>query len=154
MTTDRPLRRAWDSCNWISLIADDEPERAEICQRILEDAEAGNCIIVASALTLAEVIKQKGQPILSDSEEQTIANFFLHEYVLIQDLTRTIGEDARRLARRYGLKPNDAVHLATALAADADVFESWNTRDFANLPDLAIQTRVPTFEGQVRMMDV
>lgn len=151
MTTGKPLRRAWDACNWISLIAEDEPERAETCQRILEDAEAGNCVIIVSALTLAEVIKQKGQPLLPESDEQTIINFFLHEYVIVQDVTRKIAEDARRLARRYGLKPNDAVHLATALAAAADVFESWNINDFANLPDLAIPTRVPTFEGQVRM---
>jgi predicted nucleic acid-binding protein len=53
------LRRYWDSCNFISLIAEDEADRAEICQHILEDAEAGRLVIITSTLTIAEVIRMR-----------------------------------------------------------------------------------------------
>ncbi|MFQ5903505.1 MAG: type II toxin-antitoxin system VapC family toxin, partial [Candidatus Binatia bacterium] len=91
-----PVRRYWDSTNFISLIAEDEPSRADTCQRILEDAEQGNSRIVISALTIAEVIKPKGQPVLSEDAETTINNFFLHDYILVYDLTRAIAEEARK----------------------------------------------------------
>ena len=59
MTTSNNHRRYWDSCNWISLIAEDEVERANICERILEDAADGTGVVITSALTLAEVVKKK-----------------------------------------------------------------------------------------------
>ena len=34
-------RRYWDSTNWISLLAEDEAYRADICQNILNDLVAG-----------------------------------------------------------------------------------------------------------------
>ena len=42
MTTDESVgRRYWDSTNWISLLAEDEAYRADICQNILNDMVAG-----------------------------------------------------------------------------------------------------------------
>ena len=142
-----PVRRYWDSTNFISLIAEDEPSRADTWQRILEDAEQGNSRIVISALTIAEVIKPKGQPVLSEGAETTISNFFLHDYILVHDLTRAIAEEARKLARQHGLKPNDAVHHATAIAAKVDVFETWNTNDFSGLQGIPFPIREPTWQG-------
>jgi predicted nucleic acid-binding protein len=139
--------RYWDSTNFISLIAEDEPARADICQRILEDAEQGNCRIIISALTIAEVIKPKGQPVLAEDAETTISDFFLHDYISVYDLTRAIAENARKLAREHGLKPNDAIHLATTMAARVDVFETYNTNDFAGLEGIPFQIREPAWQG-------
>ena len=143
------LRRYWDSCNFISLIAEDEAERAEICQRILEDAEAGRVVIVTSTLTIAEVIRMRGSPMLTEDEEATISNFFLHRYILMYDVTRIIAENARKLAREHGIRPNDAIHLATALLSDADVFETWNTNDFGRVQGIPIEIRTPTWQGNL-----
>ena len=141
-------RRYWDSCNFISLVAEDEVERAEICQRVLEDTEKGDVGIITSALTIAEVVKPKGSPAFTAAKEQTIASFFEHRYILIHDVTRIIGEASRRLSREHGLKPRDAIHLATALLAGADVFESWNTRDFFPLRGVVpIEIREPMWVG-------
>ena len=147
MNLSDPVRRYWDSTNFISLIAEDEPSRAETCQRILEDAEQGTSQVVISALTIAEVIKPKGQPVLTEDAETTISNFFLHEYMLVYDLNRAIAEHARKLARQHGLRPNDAVHLATAIAAKVDVFETYNTNDFSGLEGIPFQIREPTWQG-------
>ena len=153
MTTSSNQRRYWDSCNWISLIAEDEVERANTCERILDDAVAGNTVIITSALTLAEVVKKKGEPVLSESDEHTIIRFFEQPYLLVHDVTRAVAERARRLSRTYGLKPADAVHLATALLADADFFETWNMNDFGHISssDLQVQIREPQWIGTPRM---
>ena len=153
MTTSSNQRRYWDSCNWISLIAEDEVERANICERILEDAAAGNTVVITSTLTLAEVIKQKGTPVLPESDERTIIKFFEQSYLLVHDVTRVVAERARHLSRVYGLKPPDAVHLATALLANADFFETWNINDFGHIPsgDLAIKIREPSWVGNLRL---
>ena len=146
------LRRYWDSCNFISLIAEDEADRAEICQHILEDAEAGRLVIITSTLTIAEVIRMRGKPMLTEDEETTIGKFFLHSYILMYDVTRVVAENARQLARRYGLRPNDSVHLSTALLSDADVFETWNTRDFERIQGVPIEIRTPTWQGTLPLL--
>ena len=153
MTTSSNQRRYWDSCNWISLIAEDEVERANICQRTLEDAAGGNTVIITSALTLAEVVKKKGEPVLPESDELTIIRFFEQPYLLVHDVTRVVAERARRLSRTYGLKPPDAIHLATALLANADFFETWNIDDFGRISsgELAITIREPAWVGNLRL---
>ena len=151
MTTET-ISRYWDSCNFLSLIADDEINRADICQHILEDAESNKTSIVTSALTIAEVIRPKGKSMLTEEQETTISNFFLHKYVLVHDVTRAVAEYARKLSREHGLKPADAIHLATALSADANVFETWNTNCFAKLlGKISIDIRIPTWEGNLMM---
>ena len=150
VTTPSPDRRYWDSCNWISLIAEDEVQRAEICQRILEDAASGIGSIITSTLTLAEVVKMKGEPLLSEEQERTIASFFEHSYLIVHDVTRRVAEIARSYARDHGLKPPDAIHLATAVLAQADVFETWNMNDFGRLNGLVpITIREPTWTGNL-----
>lgn len=143
------LRRYWDSCNFISMITEDEAERAEICQRILDDGEAGKLVIITSTLTIAEVIHMRGRPMLTDDEETTISNFFLHSYILLHDVTRIVAENARKLARQHGLRPNDSIHLSTALLSDADVFETWNTNDFSRIQGAPIEIRTPTWQGNL-----
>jgi predicted nucleic acid-binding protein len=146
------LRRYWDSCNFISLVAEDEPTRAETCQRILEDAEAGDSEIVISSLTIAEVIKPKGYETIPEEIDQKIANFFLHRYILVHDLTRIVAEKARTYARQYGMKPNDAVHLATAVLAQVNVLETWNLKDFKNAKDAGIlNIQEPTWTGNLSL---
>ena len=152
MTLASGLRRYWDSCNFISLIVEDEADRAEICQHILDDAAAGKTVIITSTLTIAEVIRMRGNPILTEDEETTIAGFFQHSYILMYDVTRMVAENARILARRHGLRPNDAIHLSTAMLSDADVFETWNTNDFSRVQGVPIDIRTPTWQGNLPLL--
>lgn len=143
-------RRYWDSTNWIPIIAEDEVSRAEICQNILNDMVAGKLTVITSAWTLAEVIRRRRSPGISADDDQIITEFFRqHDNLVVHDVTRAIAEKARSLSREHGLRPADAVHLATALSSDSDVFESWD-RDFLALRGrVTIDIREPTWEGAI-----
>ena len=41
-------KRYWDSTNWISVLAEDEAYRADICQNILNDMVAGKLTVITS----------------------------------------------------------------------------------------------------------
>lgn len=145
-------RRYWDSTNWISLLAEDEESRAEICQNILNDMVAGKLTIVTSAWTLAEVIRRRRSPGIPVDDDQIITDFFRqHDNLVIHDVTRSVAERARSLSREHGLRPADAVHLATALSSGADVFESWDHDFLAVRGRVPIEIREPTWEGAIPM---
>lgn len=78
-------------------------ERGQIAQLILDDAATGRWPIFTATFTLAEVIKDKGRPMLTPGEEQRIDAFFRHDYIKLVTLDRRVAEHARMLARRYGL---------------------------------------------------
>ncbi len=145
-------RRYWDSTNWISLLAEDEASRAEICHNILNDMVAGKLTVITSAWTLAEVIRRRRSPGIPVDDDQIITGFFRqHDNLIIHDVTRAIAERARSLSREHRLRPADAVHLATALSSGADVFESWD-RDFVALRGrVPIEIREPRWEGVIPM---
>lgn len=115
----------WDSCNFIALIKQ-EPG-FEVLERILEDAEAGHCTIYTSAFTLAEVTK-KGDQSLAQGTERQITAFFENDYLVLIDVSRLIGELARRIIWSHGLRPADAVHTASALYARVDLFQTSDDR--------------------------
>ena len=119
-------RVCWDACAWIALIQDEEirdektgqliENRGAMCRAVIELAKKGKIEIVTSALSLAEVCKNRN---IKDDDPSKIAAFFEHEFVLLSNLDRTVGERARVLMMSglSGLKPADACHLATAAVA-------------------------------------
>lgn len=149
MTSPKP-RRYWESSVFIALVKG-EANRVEQPQRILEDAAVGKLEIVTSAWTLAEVIKTPGEAPLSPEVEQKIVDFFENEYVLVINLDRKVAEEARQISREHGLKPKDAVHLATAKVARLDLFETWDdevVKLASRIGDPPIDIRHPTWQGQ------
>ena len=149
-SVESDARRYWDSTNWISLLAEDEASRAEICQNILNDMVAGKLTVITSVWTLAEVIRRRRSPSISADDDRVITDFFRqHDNLVIHDVTRAVAEKARSLSREHGLRPADAVHLATALSSGADVLETWD-RDFLALRGrVPIEKREPTCEGAI-----
>jgi len=106
-----------------------EAGRYEIAERILRDAAAGKLEIVASTFVIAEVIKgPTGAPMLTPEQERVIDGFFQHDFITWVELDMTVAYDARRLARLHGLKPADAVHLASAIRGRADQLLRWDDR--------------------------
>jgi predicted nucleic acid-binding protein len=104
----------WDSSVFLAWLKP-EASRRKACREILDEAEAGKLRIVASAITLTEVIKLKDYPALKADNEAKIANFFRQPYLVIHQVNRRIGEDARRLIWKHPkLHPKDSIHLATA----------------------------------------
>jgi len=118
-------RRYWDSCAFLGHLSN-ETDKADKCEAVLSAAEEGRLDIVTSALTLTEVIKTKGGPALPKGEEQKIRDFFEHSWIIVREVDRFIAEQARDLIWAHGLKPYDAIHLATALNLKLAVMDTFD----------------------------
>ena len=119
--------RYWDSNTFLGWLAE-ESDKAPRCKPVLESAEAGNLIIVTSALTIAEVLWLKGEQKVPLSRAKQIEAFFRNRWIVVREVDRFIAEDARHLVWEKHVKPKDAIHLATALRQDVaiDQFDTFD----------------------------
>jgi predicted nucleic acid-binding protein len=120
-------RHYWDSCTFLAVLKNEDDKIGE-CLSVMKAAEAGEIIILTSALTFIEVIKlEKGKPKLSKDVEEKIRAFLRHEWIYVHEVDRKIGELARDLMWQYeSLKPKDATHVATAIWTKVDVLETFD----------------------------
>lgn len=118
-------RRYWDSdcfLGWLQA----EPDKEADCEQVLQAASDGKIIIVTSALTIAEVLNLRGRPRLpADRREQTKA-FFRNDYIVVRNVTRRMAEAAREYVWDHGIKPKDALHVATALDAGLSLLNTFD----------------------------
>lgn len=126
--------------------------RGDIVAHILSQAEAGDFKIHTSAITLAEVHKLRSAPALADDQDEKILAYFEHDFILIIDVDRRIGEEANRLCRQHGILPNDAIHLACALHAGCDILLAWDDR-FVKVQHPGMRLEEPQRLGQGRMLE-
>lgn len=121
-------RVCWDACAWIAVIRQERlpnEDRNAMGREVLAAADRGQVEIVTSALNLSEVCKTKCSPQNTQDNrgvgERRLAEYFEREDVLMLNVDRFVGVTARRLMLQQlpGLRPADAVHVATALVADA-----------------------------------
>ena len=101
--------------------------RFEMCRDTLKRAESGVVEIVTSAFTLAEVCKRNPDP---TSPAINLAAFFDQKYILLVPVDKQIALRAQnlQLAGIAGLKPPDAVHIASALVWNIPVFHTFDKR--------------------------
>lgn len=134
MTKDHS-RIYWDACAWIAYIQKEMPgpeskftePRYEMCRTILRRAEAGQLEIATSSFTLAEVCKS---PIDPTSPALNLPAFFEQRYIVQVVVDKQIGMRAQSLqvAGVAGLKPADAVHLASALVWSIPVVHTFDRK--------------------------
>jgi predicted nucleic acid-binding protein len=98
-----------------------------MCRPVLDAAERGTIEIVVSALALVEVLAHNRR---SSSDDQKVRDFFDNDYILLVNVDKHLADFARRLmvAGHAGLKPPDAIHLATACIANVDEFHTFDDR--------------------------
>jgi predicted nucleic acid-binding protein len=132
-----PSRVAWDSCTWIAHIQRERifgpdgktviEDRGAMCRPVLDAAERGVIEIVVSAIALVEVLARNRT---SGVDDQRVRDFFDNDYILLVNVDKHLGDFARRLmlAGHPGLKPLDAIHLATACIANVDEFHTFDDR--------------------------
>jgi predicted nucleic acid-binding protein len=129
-----PSRVCWDACTWIALIQQERirdengnvvEDRYALSRSVIDRAEKGAVEIAVSGLCLVEVNK----PSATTPRDQLVA-YFENDYILLVPVDKVIGERARALmfAALPGLKPPDAVHLATALISNADEMHTFDCR--------------------------
>ncbi len=141
-------RRLWCACAIIDYLAG--TARGEPCRDIIKqiEREVGQHEILVSMWAEAEVVKFDG--VADDEAEKRIKEFFGRDYVVRVALDLVVAEKVRYLVRRYGIKPQDATHMATALVHEVPVLETYDD-DLLKLdgkegtPLLVI--REPLYEG-------
>jgi len=130
-------RYYWDACAWIALIKQ-EPGRFDACKHVVDLAEAGKAEIWTSAFTLAEVFKRKcgtGFVSLEPTKDDEFEDYIEKEFVIKAQVDTDVGTAARRLLRAHPEigKPQDAIHVATALLYDIDELHTFDREDLLGL---------------------
>lgn len=131
-----PQKVYWDSCVWLALI--NREDKADACDYIVEKARRGEVQIWTSTLTLAEVYKAKcenNNPGLMANKDADFVAFLEQSFVYEVQLDHDIATLARMLCRTHPIlkKPNDGIHLATAIAHNLDYFYSYDRDDLTRL---------------------
>jgi predicted nucleic acid-binding protein len=115
----------WDSDAFLGWLQE-EAGKVELCKGTIKRAEAGDVLIVTSALTLAEVLWRKGGPKLPQNKLIVLRKFFRKSFIRVYNVTRTIAEDAQEVTWNNNVKPKDAVHIATALHLKIGIVETFD----------------------------
>ena len=112
--------RYWDSATFLGWLKK-EPDKVTVCRPVIEAAEAGEVALITSALAIAEVLWLKGQQKVEAHRARKIEAFFRHSWIVVREVDRFTAEDARFLVWSKNVKPQDAIHLATALRQDVPI---------------------------------
>lgn len=136
--TDTLKKVYWDSCIWLGLI-NGEPGRVDNCEYLIEEATKGLVEIWTSSLTRAEVFKVKcpnDVKTLQEQKDRAFEEYLDQNFIVEVAVDRELGSLARVLMRKYSPplnKPNDAIHLATALIHNLDEFNTYDREDLLRL---------------------
>lgn len=136
----QPFERPYvDSSVYIAAILGEEaePGKSSISAQVLELARTGAFPVLASTFVFAEVIKDRRQPELDSEQEELIDSYLRQECITWVEVDLPLAEKARSIARQHGLKPGDAIHLASAIRSGCDQLLSWNDGDFT--PGLEVE---------------
>lgn len=115
----------WDSDAFLGWLQE-ESGKVEKCDGVIQRAERGDVLIVTSALTLAEVLWMRGGPRIAKEKADLVQRFFRRSYIRVYNVTRRISESAQTLVWDHGIKPKDALHVATALHLEASALETFD----------------------------
>jgi len=156
MSGRKKQRIYWDSCAFIAIFSN-ESDKVDICSSIFRDAQVGKIELFTSTLAIVECTG--GAAELSKMTENAFAerqrlirSFFRHRCLHFVQMDRRLMEEAASLAqwrrRNGGTIPNtDAIHLASALHAQADVLQTYDTRHLLALHD----TPLPGYPNSLKI---
>jgi len=142
-----PRRIYWDACVWIALIQKEKirddagrttEDRDMMCRAVIEAAKRGQIEILTSTLSLVEVCKD---PAIKVQPADAVADYFENDYILLVNVDRAVGERARALMTggHAGLKPQDAIHLASAAISGVEELHTFD-RKLLNLDAVVDKT--------------
>lgn len=147
---ESPALVYWDSMVIIHRIQR-TPEHIPILEQITDAAERGEIKIVVSTYSIAEVVKDPDGGVLSEEEDQKIIDLFENDYFIVRDITIPISHLSRQISRKFGVKPKDAVHLATAILWKVPVFHTYEDRLLSKdgkIGDPPLKIAKPYYTGQ------
>lgn len=115
----------WDSDAFLGWLQS-EPGKAELCEGTLLRADAGEVLIVTSTLAIAEVLWMRNAPPVSKDKADIVRKFFRRSSIRLRNVTRVVAESAQELVWDHGVRPKDAIHVATALEAKVQALETFD----------------------------
>jgi len=149
MTADLP--RIYLDANVLLSYVSDAPERADVVQSLLEDAEDGKVHLLTSNLSIAEVayIASDQEPGHGTDDEATIDELWTPDSpVKLAEFSRLVAHRARSIIRKSRdnetarVRSADAVHLATAEINECDRFYNYEGESRRNGWDALIPADV------------
>ena len=105
--------------------------RYEITTNIMAGAEKKKYALYTSVITIAEVrrLKESKKELTKDELDEfnnRFAEFTEHDWMIPIAVNRDIAEEAQKLGAKYGIFPMDALHVASALYWNCNVFMVWD----------------------------
>lgn len=98
----------------------------EVLTEVLRLGDIGTLTLFISALSLVEVRGWKrGEPYPADKDARVLAKLDTPQFVQVE-FGRAVALKARTYTHRYGLTNYDAIHLASAVQAHAEVFMTFD----------------------------
>jgi hypothetical protein len=68
----------------------------------------------------------RGAPPVTEDKADLVRKFFRRSHIRLRNVTRVIAENAQDLVWVHGIKPKDAIHVATAIDAGAIALETFD----------------------------
>jgi predicted nucleic acid-binding protein len=131
MAARRTKRVYWDSAVYIDRL-ERTAGKIEVLEAITQAAESGRIVILASALVLAEVAKPEKASDKAEAEKlKKLEELWENEFFVVQVVDRSIALRAAEIVREHGLKPADAIHVATAIALGAHELQTYDAKVLA-----------------------
>ncbi len=133
-------------------------ERWWHCRGLVDDAAAGKAVAVTSALTITEVVRNPDATNKQPHENTVtqLKGFFENDHLILVDVDRTVAEHARELIWTLPLRQVDAVHLASALAAECDVLWTYDDdllKCNGKVPGIRIERPLWTGAAQMGLLE-
>ncbi len=125
-----------DSVIFIYLL-EEHPQYLSRVERVLSSVEKGMKHAVMSVIGMIEILtgpKKAGREDLVPQYKRLISQFPNLSIIGIDERIVDVSSDLRA---KYGIRTPDAIHLATAITRDADVFFT-NDRDLLRVKEIRI----------------
>ncbi len=144
-----PPRVYWDACVFLDYISE-HPDRYPTIEALLEQADQGKRQVLTSVTTIAEVAfaqqEKAAGSVSAETEKRIDALWMPPSPVTLVEFHVLTARTARALLREavnrgWGLKPFDAIHLATAKLLGVTQFNTYDLNRLGKYGEL-IGTKV------------
>jgi len=82
--------------------------------------------MIDATLTIAEVLWMRNAPPIPKDKAEIVRRFFRRSSIRLRNVTRVVAETAQQLVWDQGVRPKDAIHVATALEAKVQALETFD----------------------------
>jgi len=139
---------ALDTPVWIAFIEQKSAFLADV-NPLFESLKSGRVRVVTSSVGLIEILTGallRGDELLARRAEEVLMGL---NGSTVVPVTLEIARQAARLRAAYGLRTPDAIHLATAVAAEAAEFVTTDRR-LARVKEIEVRVLKATSKGSKR----